>query len=119
MINQFARITAVSPNEFKLCKAVFHLFKNQFRAISILYIRAVHNDTEDETKRVNQQMAFPALYLFTSVIATKPPFFTVFTDWLSSIPAVGSICLPEAVRTLPRKASWISFQCPFFFQKRK
>jgi hypothetical protein len=40
------------------------------------------------------------------------PFSVVFTDWLSTIPAVGSGCLPSATRTARRRTSLIRSQTP-------
>ena len=44
-------------------------------------------------------------YPFTSVVASRPPFSVVFTDWLSMMAALGVAYRPAASRTRVRKAS--------------
>ena len=53
------------------------------------------------------------------IIATRPPFSVVFTDWLSMIAALGVGLLPSDCRTLGRSASWTPSHVPSSVHLRK
>ena len=50
-------------------------------------------------------------------MATLPPFCTVFTDWLSMIPSVGSGLRPALMRTRLRNSRRIFSHNPLFRQR--
>ena len=58
-------------------------------------------------------------HLLTSIIATRPPFSVVFTDWLSIMAALGVRLLPSDCRTLGRSASWTPSHVPSSVHLRK
>ena len=67
--------------------------KKQDAAVAILDIRGVNNCVEQQTQRIYENMALPALDLFACIIAmridTRPPFSALLTLWLSMMEAVG------------------------------
>ena len=65
------------------------LIHQQFSAISVLYVRRMHNHFQQHSHRIHDYMSLSSEHLLTGVIATKPPFSVVFTDWLSIVAAVG------------------------------
>ena len=57
--------------------------------VRIPQIGGVDEDTHEETRRVNEEMALAAVELLRAVIAVGPPFSVVFTVWASMIAAEG------------------------------
>jgi hypothetical protein len=49
----------------------------------------VDEDTQEETRRVNEEMARAAVELLRAIIAMRPPVSGVFTVWASMIAADG------------------------------
>ena len=86
--------------------------QQQLRPITVLHASGGDDDRQQQTKRVDEDVAFAAFNLFMRVNAAEPPFSVVFTDWLSRIPALGWRCLPVATRTSPRTRSCMSGQVP-------
>jgi len=62
-------------------------------------------------------MAFAPFRLLATVMAALPPFYTVFTDWLSMIPSVGSGLRPALMRTRLRNSRRIFSHNPLFRQR--
>jgi hypothetical protein len=62
---------------------------------------------EQESLRINDQVPFPTIEAFASVVATGPPFSVVLTDWLSMIAPLGWRSRPARSRTSSRKL-WLS-----------
>ena len=79
-VNEFSRIPAIRPDYLQFSEIVAHFFKHQFSPVSILNACGMNNNGKDKSKRINKNMTFSSLYLLASVIATRPPFFAVFTD---------------------------------------
>jgi hypothetical protein len=75
-------------------------------------------DSEHQAHGVDQQVPLAAIQLLGAVVASRPPFSVVFTDWLSMIPALGSRFRPVWSRTPSRNASWIFSQVPSIRQSR-
>jgi hypothetical protein len=59
-------------------------------------------DTQQETRRVNEEMALAAVEFLRAVIAMDPPFSVVFTVCASIIAAEGCGERPMRVRTSSR-----------------
>jgi hypothetical protein len=84
-----------------------------------LNVRRMHHHGQQQPHGVNHNVTLASFHLLTSVIATRPPFSVVFTDWLSMMAAEGVGSLPSNSRTLGRKVSWIPSQVPSFLHRRK
>jgi hypothetical protein len=46
-------------------------------------------DTQEETRRLNEEMTFASIELLRPVRPVRPPFSVVFTVWVSMIAADG------------------------------
>ena len=86
--------------------------QQQLSTITVLHASGGDDDRQQQTKSIDEDVAFAAFDLFMRVKAADPPFSVVFTDWLSMIPALGWRCLPVATRTSPRNRSCMSGQVP-------
>jgi hypothetical protein len=62
-------------------------------------------DTPQETRRLNEEMALAAGELLGAIIAMRPPVSVVFTVCASMIAAEGCGWRPMAVRTRSRSGS--------------
>jgi len=103
--NQLPGVTSVGPDQFQSRETSPQLFEYQLGSIPILHIGGVNHHRKDQPQRIHHQMAFSALYLLAGVIAPRPPFSTVLTDWLSMIAAEGVGFRPSWRRTCRRRAS--------------
>jgi hypothetical protein len=87
--------------------------QQQLSTITVLHASgSSDDDRQQQTERIDEDVAFAAFDLFMRVKAADPPFSVVFTDWLSMIPSLGWRCLPVATRTSPRNRSCMSGQVP-------
>lgn len=73
--------------------------------ITILYIGRRHNQTEQQTERIDRDMALLPLDFLTRVkpclINMLPPFSADLTDWLSAIASVGEVSRSACSRHCP------------------
>ena len=79
----------------------------------------MNHDGQQQSYRVHGDVSLSTVDLLASIIATRPPFPVVFTDWLSMIAALGVGLLPSDCRTLGRSASWTPSQVPSSVHLRK
>ena len=93
---------------------------DQLRPIPILDIgRMHHHHRQQQPHGIYNDMSLSTIDLLASVIATRPPFPVVLTDWLSMIAALGVGFLPSACRTLTRRASLARSHVPSSLHSRK
>ena len=104
-INQLSSISSVGPDQLHSGKTSFGPFKQEFGSISILDIGRMNHNREHEPHRIDKKMSLAPLYFLASIVSARPPFSVVFTDWLSTIPALGSSCRPAVILTSRRRAS--------------
>jgi hypothetical protein len=76
--------------------------QQQLSTITVLHASGGDDDRQQQTKRIDEEMAFAAFDLFMRVKAADPPFSVVLTDWLSMIAAV----IDPALIVL--KGSWLA-----------
>jgi hypothetical protein len=74
---------------------------------------------QEQAGRVDQDVPLATADLLAAVVATRPPFSVVFTDWLSRIAPLGSGSRPALIRTSSRKAELIAAQVPSRLHIRK
>ena len=79
----------------------------------------MNHDSQPQSYRVHGDVTLATHHFLTSIIATRPPFSVVFTDWLSMIAALGVGLLPSDCRTLGRSASWTPSHVPSSVHLRK
>jgi hypothetical protein len=65
----------------------------------LIQIGGVDKDTQEETRRLHEEMALAPADLLGPIIAMRPPFAVVFTDWASMTAADGWGWRPIWVRT--------------------
>jgi hypothetical protein len=52
-------------------------------------IGGMDDDTQEESRRLNEEMACAAVALLPPIVAVRPPFPVVFTVWASMMAADG------------------------------
>ena len=72
--------------------------------ITVLDVRRVHYDRQDQAERIDKDMPFAAFDLLAGVVTALPPF-PVLTVWLSRIAALGVGLRPSFRRTCSRRRS--------------
>jgi len=77
---------------------------DEFAAIAILNVGGVHDGVDQQALRIDENVAFLALDLFSRIVTRRidrsPPFSALFTLWLSMTAAVGLASRPSASRHL-------------------
>jgi hypothetical protein len=112
-------VSAIGPDQLETWKALSERREQVFATIVVLKTGLVHELVHDQTVGIHQDMALAAFDLLASVIAAPPPFWLVFTDWLSIIAALGVGSRPCFTRTCSRSAVWIRSQVPSLRHVRK
>ena len=110
--DQLASVSAVSPNYLESGKPTRQFSQHQLGSISILDVGGMYHHGQKQSHGVYYDVTLAAGDLFAGIIAPRPPFSVVFTDWLSMIAALGVASRPAASRTLGRKASSMASQGP-------
>jgi hypothetical protein len=118
-LHELPGITTVRPIQLHRRKQCRRLEKQQFGPIPILDCRGMHHHCQQQPQRIDQDMPLATVDLLPRIVPMYPPFSVVFTDWLSTIPAVGSGSFPSATRTARRRASFIYSHNPALVHSRK
>ena len=118
-IHQLSGIGAIGSNQVEPGESPHQLVQHQLGPIPVLNVRRMHHHGQKQPHGVNHNVTLAAFHLLISVIATRPPFSVIFTDWLSMMAAEGVDSLPSNSRTLGRKVSWMLSQVPSFLHRRK
>jgi hypothetical protein len=112
-------VRTVSPHETQSRKAALEWLQEQFAALLILDVGFMHEQMQDHPSGIDEQVPLAPFHAFATVKAARPPFWLVFTDWLSIIAALGVGSRPVLTRTRSRKAVCICCQVPSLRQVRK
>jgi hypothetical protein len=84
------------------------LLEQRQSAIAVLDVRRVDVSRQDQTERVDQDVAFLAVDLLACVIARRvdasAPFSALLTLWLSMMATLGLAALPASSRTCTNSA---------------
>ncbi len=118
-IDQLTRISTIRPNQFQTGQLIPHPCQEYSCTVTILNVCRMNHNYQYQSQRIDQQMTLAPVYFLASVVPVKPPFSVVFTDWLSTMAALGSASRRSWTRTSVRRQSWMCFQVPSFFQQRK
>ena len=51
---------------------------------------------QQQTHGIHDYVTLAARHLLASIVAVRPPFSVVLTDWLSMMAALGTVFLPAA-----------------------
>ena len=118
-IYQLPSVSRVCPNQSQTWKSSSQLVYNQLCSVSVLDISGMDHNSQQHSHCIHDYVSLSSEYLLTSIVAARPPFSVVLTDWLSITAALGVHSLPSARRTLGRSASWTPSHVPSFFHLRK
>src|SRR6266542_1949358 len=80
------------------------------KAALVLPIGGMHQDAQQQTEHIDNQMPLASAHVFAAIPAARPPFSVVLTDWLSPMRRLGSASRPALRRTRARKASLMRSQ---------
>ena len=111
-VDQLPSIGPIGPDQLEPGVPAHQCAQHQFGSVAVLDVRSVDDDRQKQAKRINYHMALAASDLLARIIAPRPPFSVVLTDWLSMMAAVGVGSCPSDSRTLGRKVSWMPSQVP-------
>ena len=111
-IDQLTSVARIGPDQLEPRVSSRQFAQHEFGPVAVLDTRSVDDDRQKQAKRINYQMALAAGDLLARIIATRPPFSVVLTDWLSMMAALGVGSRPSDSRTLGRKVSWMRSQVP-------
>ena len=104
-IHKLPGITAIGPDDFKAPPSRTQLPDQQLTTVTVLDVGGVNDQREDQTERVNDDMALAPLGFLARIVPSVAPFSAVLTDWLSMMPALGVGFRPSSIRTRRRSCS--------------
>ena len=110
-VNQLPSVSRVGPDQLEPRGSPDQPVQDQFGSMPILDISGLDYDSQQHSHGVYDDMPFASRHLLARIIAARPPFPVVFTDWLSMMAALGVGCLPSACRTLGRSISGTRSRC--------
>jgi len=110
--HQLSGVPAIRPDQRNRGEQSGRFEEQQLGPVTILNRRRMHHHRQQQPQRIYQEMTLATVDFLAGVVPMYPPFSVVFTDWLSTIPAVGSGFFPSATRTARRSASLIRSQTP-------
>lgn len=111
-LDQLPCVSPIGPNEPDAQIGIAYQLEKDFRSITILNIGCMNHYSNNQSKRVYEEMTFAAVDFLAGIISMEPPFSVVLTDWLSRMAALGSASRPSAMRTWVRNASWTCAHIP-------
>ena len=118
-VNQLPSVSRVGPDQLEPRGSPDQPVQDQFGSMPILDIGGLDYDSQQHSHGVYDDMPFASHHLLARIIAARPPFPVVFTDWMSMMAALGVGCLPSACRTLGRSISGTRSQVPSCLHFRK
>lgn len=98
-------ITAIGPDHFEAPPSRAQLLDQQLSAVTVLDVGRMHDQSENQAERVNNDMALAPKRFLACIVPSVAPFSAVLTDWLSMIPALGVGLRPFLIRTRDRSRS--------------
>jgi hypothetical protein len=84
-----AAIRHVRPDVLQALAAIIGGRQEPWRHVRIPQVRGVDKGAQEETRRINEEMALAAIEFLGAIIAMRPPFSVVFTVWASMTAADG------------------------------
>ena len=112
-------IGRIGPDDFKPGEPAQQLGQHQFGPVPVLDVGGVNDHGQEQPGGVHYNVALAPGHLFAGVVAARPPFSVVLTDWLSMIAPLGVASRPSLSRTTGRSASKTRSQVPFLRHFRK
>ena len=118
-LDQLFGIACIGPDQSQTGKPPYHFVYDQLRSISVLNISRIYHHGQQQPYGIHYDVSLSTVDLLASIIATRPPFSVVFTDWLSMMAALGVGLLPSTSRTTGRRVSWTLSHVPSIIHLRK
>ena len=83
--HQPAPIGCVSPDDLEPWEPSQQFGQHQSRTVPVLDVGGMNDHRQEQPSGVHYDVALASRHLFAGVIAARPPFSVVLTDWLSMI----------------------------------
>ena len=103
--DQLAGIPAIGPDQLDSREKRPYFLQQQLGPVAILDVGRMHHHPEQQPYGIYEDMPLAAVDLLAGVVAVRPPFSVVLTDWLSMIAALGCSSRPARFRTWQRRVS--------------
>ena len=104
-LDQFAGVAPIGPDQLESRELPDQLGQHQLGPVAVLEMGGMHDHGQKQAQGVYNDVPLAPFDLLAGVIAPRPPFSAVFTDWLSMIAAEGLTFRPSWTRTFRRRAS--------------
>jgi len=104
-LDQLAGVPAVGPDPLEPPELADQSGQRPLRPVAVLDVGRMHDHNQQQAQGVYDDVTLAPVDLLARVVAPRPPFSTVFTDWLSMIAAEGLGFRPSWTRTFWRRAS--------------
>ena len=98
-------VGAISPDDLEPGEPVQQLDQHQLGPIPVLDVGGMNSYGQEQPGGIHHNVALAPRYLLPRIVAPRPPFSVVFTDWLSMMAALGVASLPSLSQTWLRSAS--------------
>jgi hypothetical protein len=104
-LDQFPGVSSIGPDQLEPRELSDQLGQHQLGPVAVLDMGGMHDDGQKQAQGVYDNVPLAPFDLLAGVVAARPPFSAVFTDWLSMIAAEGLAFRPSWTRTFRRRAS--------------
>ena len=104
-IDQFPGVPAVGPNQLEAAELPDQFSQHQFGPVAVLDMGGMHDHGQEQAHGVYDDVSLAPVDLLAGIVAARPPFSAVLTDWLSMMAAEGLGLRPSWTRTFRRRAS--------------
>ena len=105
-------IGCVGPDYLETREASHQFGQYQPGPVPVLDVGCVNDHGQEQPSSIHYDVALASRHLLARVIAARPPFSVVFTDWLSMMAPLGVASRPSLSRTMGRSASSTRSQVP-------
>ena len=112
-------IGRIRPDDLEPGEPAQQLGQHQSGPVPVLDVGGVNHHGQEQPGGVHYDVALALGHLFAGVVAARPPFSVVLTDWLSMIAPLGVASRSSLSRTMGRSASKTRSQVPSLRHFRK
>ena len=112
-------IGRIRPDDLEPGEPAQQLGQHQPGPVPVLDVGGVNHHGQEQPGGVHYDVALAPGHLFAGVVAARPPFSVVLTDWLSMIAPLGVASRSSLSRTMGRSASKTRSQVPSLRHFRK
>ena len=79
-VEAFLLVSAISPDQLEPREDRLERQQQAFAAAVVLDVGFMHQHAQNQSIRIDEQVALAAFDVFATVVAADPPFCVVFTD---------------------------------------